>query len=281
MRRRRKLIRRKILHNLSNNNSNRYSNNNMKNRVTAGLLACFLGSFGVHRFYLGQIGRGFLYLIFFWTGLPAIIGLIDSIILLSMGDAEFNYKYNPYYLLNRRNQNNSSLHTNNQGSYHNNHGNSLHVPPKKKVDNTSNKFKDEGTKLYKKYDFKGAIQSYIQSLKIQPNDPQINFNLACLYSLEEDTNSAFIHLQRAVEQGYSDFDKIKTHDHLAFLRMNPKFDGFVNNGYTLTKKATAKLDKEDELTAEDFDRLERLAALRDKGILTEEEFQTQKDRLLG
>ncbi|MEA1568161.1 NINE protein, partial [Salmonella enterica] len=38
-----------------------------KSRIAAALLAFFLGGFGVHKFYLGKIGQGFLYLIFCWT----------------------------------------------------------------------------------------------------------------------------------------------------------------------------------------------------------------------
>ncbi|MEJ5054576.1 NINE protein [Sphingobacterium sp. MYb382] len=66
----------------------------MKDRVTAALLAFFLGAIGVHRFYLGQTGLGFLYLLFFWTLIPALISLIDFICFLTSSDASFNSKYN-------------------------------------------------------------------------------------------------------------------------------------------------------------------------------------------
>ena len=42
------------------------------------LLAVFLGSFGLHHFYLKQNGLGILYLIFFWTGIPGLIGLLEA-----------------------------------------------------------------------------------------------------------------------------------------------------------------------------------------------------------
>lgn len=64
-----------------------------KDRVTAGLLAIFLGSFGAHRFYLGHIGLGFLYLIFFWTWIPGIVGLIEGIIYFTQNDNEFKARY--------------------------------------------------------------------------------------------------------------------------------------------------------------------------------------------
>nr|WP_257719828.1 TM2 domain-containing protein [Psychrobacter urativorans] len=61
--------------------------------MTAALLAFFLGGFGAHKFYLGKVGMGILYLIFFWTFIPAIIAFIEFIILLVMSDDEFNRKY--------------------------------------------------------------------------------------------------------------------------------------------------------------------------------------------
>lgn len=64
-----------------------------KSKVAAGLLALFLGGLGVHKFYLGQIGMGFLYLLLCWTYVPAIIALIEGIIYLSSSDADFDRKY--------------------------------------------------------------------------------------------------------------------------------------------------------------------------------------------
>jgi TM2 domain-containing membrane protein YozV len=49
-----------------------------KDEVIGVLFAAFLGSFGVHHFYLRRNGLGTLYLVFFWTGIPAILGLIDA-----------------------------------------------------------------------------------------------------------------------------------------------------------------------------------------------------------
>lgn len=48
-----------------------------KEEVVGVLLALFLGGFGIHRFYLGQMGTGVLYLIFSWTGIPTILGFIE------------------------------------------------------------------------------------------------------------------------------------------------------------------------------------------------------------
>lgn len=50
-----------------------------KNRVVAILLAVFFGTFGVHRFYLGDIKKGVLYLVFCWTMIPFFVGLYDAI----------------------------------------------------------------------------------------------------------------------------------------------------------------------------------------------------------
>lgn len=64
-----------------------------KSRVTAGILAILFGDFGIHKFYLGKVGQGILYLIFCWTGIPAIIGLVEGILYLLMKDEEFAQKY--------------------------------------------------------------------------------------------------------------------------------------------------------------------------------------------
>ena len=66
---------------------------NGKSKIAAALLAFFLGGFGVHKFYLGQVGLGLIYLLFFWTFIPAIIALIEFILLLTMSDEAFDRKY--------------------------------------------------------------------------------------------------------------------------------------------------------------------------------------------
>jgi TM2 domain-containing membrane protein YozV len=48
-----------------------------RDEVVGILLALFLGSFGAHHFYLRRTGLGVLYLCFFWTGIPAIVGLVE------------------------------------------------------------------------------------------------------------------------------------------------------------------------------------------------------------
>ncbi|MGL1936694.1 MAG: TM2 domain-containing protein [Fibrobacterales bacterium] len=66
---------------------------NGKNKTAAALFAIFLGGFGIHRFYLGQAGLGFFYLLFCWTLIPACIALIDFILLVSMSNNEFIKRY--------------------------------------------------------------------------------------------------------------------------------------------------------------------------------------------
>jgi TM2 domain-containing membrane protein YozV len=48
-----------------------------RDEVVGILLALFLGTFGVHHFYLRRTGLGILYAVFFWTGITAILGLIE------------------------------------------------------------------------------------------------------------------------------------------------------------------------------------------------------------
>ena len=66
---------------------------NGKSKLVAALFALFLGSFGIHKFYLRRVGMGILYLIFCWTFIPSVLGFIDAILLLIMSDEDFNRKY--------------------------------------------------------------------------------------------------------------------------------------------------------------------------------------------
>ncbi len=51
----------------------------LKSQTVAGLLCAFLGGLGAHKFYLGRITAGVLYLLFCWTGIPGLIALVDLV----------------------------------------------------------------------------------------------------------------------------------------------------------------------------------------------------------
>lgn len=71
-------------------------------KIPAGILAILLGSFGVHKFYLGYTNAGIIMLacslfgyvsICFLMGIPvvvmSVIGLVEGIIYLTKSDQEF------------------------------------------------------------------------------------------------------------------------------------------------------------------------------------------------
>lgn len=64
-----------------------------RNKWIAIILAFFFGGLGIHKFYLGQIGWGVVYLLFCWTGIPSIISIIEAVLYLTMSDAQFAQKY--------------------------------------------------------------------------------------------------------------------------------------------------------------------------------------------
>ena len=60
-----------------------------KNKLVAGLLGILVGSIGAHHIYLGNTTAFILSLLFCWTGIPGIIGLIQGIIILCESDEDF------------------------------------------------------------------------------------------------------------------------------------------------------------------------------------------------
>jgi TM2 domain-containing membrane protein YozV/ribosomal protein L40E len=64
-----------------------------KSRIAAGLFALFLGGLGIHKFYLGRVVWGIVYILFCWTFIPMIVSLVEGIIYLTMSDDKFAAKY--------------------------------------------------------------------------------------------------------------------------------------------------------------------------------------------
>lgn len=63
--------------------------NEEKSKVAAGVFALLLGGLGIHKFYMGKTGQGLLYLLFCWTGIPALIALVEGILYLTESDEKF------------------------------------------------------------------------------------------------------------------------------------------------------------------------------------------------
>ncbi len=275
----------------------------MKSKIAAGVLGIVLGGFGVHRFYLGQVGFGILYLLFFWTGIPWLVGWIDGIIMLTTDDDAFNFKYNKEYYYSKQNQGGQDRgRPEGRASY--NKYQEREDERQRQRERTqqprseqrqgsvkkNNPYKDEGTKLYRDYDFRGAIKSYQMALKVSPNDSIVHFNLACLYSLEEDRDHSYLHLSKAVANGFSMYDKIREHDHLAFLRTDPSFETFVANGYKtnaaynrptpMQALPPKEADEINLMSDEVMQKLEQIGKLKELGFLTDAEFNAQKAILL-
>lgn len=70
-----------------------YTTPSGRSKIIAGILALFVGGFGVHKFYLGKPGQGIVYLLFFWTVIPAIIAFFEALYYFFMSDAEFAARY--------------------------------------------------------------------------------------------------------------------------------------------------------------------------------------------
>lgn len=52
-------------------------------KVVAGVLALLFGGLGLHKFYLGRMKQGIVFLLLFWTGIPALIGFVEGIMILA------------------------------------------------------------------------------------------------------------------------------------------------------------------------------------------------------
>jgi TM2 domain-containing membrane protein YozV/type II secretory pathway pseudopilin PulG len=66
----------------------------LKSQTVAALLCAFLGGFGAHRFYLGPIWVGVVYLVLFWTGIPGLIATIEVFIIAFSSKESWARKHN-------------------------------------------------------------------------------------------------------------------------------------------------------------------------------------------
>jgi tetratricopeptide (TPR) repeat protein len=144
----------------------------------------------------------------------------------------------------------------------------------------NNSYKTSGVQKYKDYDYDGAIEDFKKALEINASDIPTHFNIACAYSLTEQKDLAYKHIDLAVRLGFKDFEKIRTHDAFAYIRIQDDFEAFEENGFQVSAKTEAPPSSDNAVDTLLLERLRKLSELRDRGILTEEEFVIQKEKLL-
>ncbi|MEM1328697.1 MAG: NINE protein [Bacteroidota bacterium] len=328
-----------------------------KDKNVAAVLAFFLGTFGVHRFYLGQIWLGILHCIFMATTIPTIVGFIDAMVLLSMDKERFEEKYNrkkdkrrrkkrkyerdydeeDYYeeereRRGRRNRDRDRDRDRDLDRYEEDKFERRRYSREREIESWErrqrrrereasrqrkdeerqkerkqrreevqkmNTYRSEGIRRFKEFDYDGAIECFERVLDIDNMDVAAHFNLACAHSLNEEVVDSLEHLDQAVKYGFDDFQKIRSHDALAYVRIQPEFDSFVARGFRLTDEAPepqkaaedtfvpsppprVEAPKDDLLQSQPdlLDQLQKLGELRERGLLTEEQFASAKRKLL-
>jgi tetratricopeptide (TPR) repeat protein len=277
----------------------------MKNKTVAAILAFFFGIFGVHRFYLGRWWQGVMMVFLFFVSLmitieenapvimiPAIFGFIDSVLFAVMPHEDFDEKYNQKRRRNRRRRYQEENYAEqeefemSETARPSEQRNTTEKPRNAKAE----LFKKVGIEKFRRYDFEGAIESFMQSLEENISSPSTHFNLACCYSMIENAPKSLLHLQKAVENGFTDLPRIHSHQALGYVRKQAEFQLFVENGYrivpALPQPGPNLLDQQPSSTPNDssadvLDEILHLGDLRDKGLISEEEFLQQKKKLLA
>ncbi len=258
----------------------------MKDKNAAGFLALFTGYLGIHRFYLGQVGLGIVYFLLMFTGISFILGLIDAISFFTMDQDKFDVKYNPH-LFERKLEADFYRNTYNYKEQRQPRQQRENAPPPRQQKTAAPRppnvgLKNSGVEKYKDFDYEGAITDFEKALEANPRDIAVHFNLACAYSLMENTEKSLFHLDKAVGFGFNDAKRIKEHDALAFIRVQPQFENFAQNGFRLAPQLVEpKADDLLSTTPNLLEQLKRLGELRERGLLTEDEFASQKKKLLG
>lgn len=280
----------------------------MLNKNLAGFFAFFLGIFGVHRFYLGQWFRGALQFAGFWffvfmastvgdsdgevfAGLMiaalSLAPIITAIVFWATPEHKWRQKYD---------KENADMGTP-QGALRS-------LPAASSTD-----LKAEGIRYYRTGDYDLAIEAFQEAADADLGDPGTHFNLACSYAQLGQYGEALRHLELSITFGLPKPERIERHPALAALRKHDSYKTFRENNFRrldIREIANAAQqgydttinDEKVTETIEDFNRppetetrnspapdlleqITRLRELHDAGVLTQTEYQAQKEKLMG
>lgn len=275
----------------------------MYNKNLAGVFAILLGLFGVHRFYVGQRLRGALQFGAFWffvfvvntatynpklevfAGIMiatlVLLPFLTGVIWLAMPEEKWRAKYD---------KDNATARTQVPGEV------GRAVPDARQL-------KSEGIRYYKTGDYDLAIEAFQEAAGADPTDAGTQFNLACSFAQLGQYPQALRHLEWSLTFGLPKPGRIERHPALAKLREHSSYQRFRANNFrqldfqelvnpARTEAATsapvpdapadeAPTPETGDVPGDLLDQFARLRELHDAGVLTQREYQEQKEKLMG
>lgn len=75
--------------------------------------------------------------------------------------------------------------------------------------------------IQKKYN--KALEDIKKAVQIQPDSPSVYYNLTCLYSLTKDIDLSLDALDKALENGFSNYDALRDDPDISNVRKSPEF----------------------------------------------------------
>lgn len=256
-----------------------------KKKKTAGFLALFMAFLGVHRIYLDQRGRAFInggitFILLMVSleerALPLLfiyiltINLVEAILFFVMPHSEFHERYN----LGIRRKNRIVRKKSPR----------LSRRKRKRMRKEGFKLMKEAMKAFEADKFETAVNLFDELLVIHHGNADAHYYLACCFSMLHDIDDAFFHLEKSVELGLNDLEKIERNAHLRNLRSHIRYRAFC---HTYLHKEVAPLPPPSTTIFDDpphptvLDQLELLGNKLKSGELSTEEFEAQKIKLLG
>lgn len=103
----------------------------------------------------------------------------------------------------------------------------ISVPYSSSPKEPKNPLKKSGITKIGAFDIKEGIDDLIKAMRINAEDPEIYFYLACGYSNLEESSEAFKYLRLALENNLQNPEIIDSHEMLAFVRMQPDYEFFA------------------------------------------------------
>ncbi len=259
------------------------------------VFAVALGWCGVHRFTLGQWQYGLFHIFLFvvsmatfdrflgwdmtpWLTLSAFLGYYNAVQWFRMSDEEFGEQF-----LEPVDAGDKPV----EGKYL--RGQEV-VHPRVLSGRARRGLLASAKTAYDAFDYQLAAEQYEQALDMDLKDGESRVLAARCYSLLEDSDAAYRHLAKAVQLRATNLDLVSQDADFAWLRTQDDFEARRRVGFGVPAEFVAAPATPPPPRAEPpalpprspnlLDDLERLASLRERGVLDEAEFARQKERLL-